>query len=126
MERSQGEIKRYLQFILKNTETLDTFASAVYLAIDWANHRKRNVLNGQNALEYWEKPFLTFSRREREAVYLEIKDLAVRILHAFSPKKRNRKDAFVCAWRKAVIQYLEVKEYIRLYRDGKPLREAMV
>lgn len=125
MERSQGEIKRYLRFMLKDTKTEDTFSAAVYLAIDRANHRKRKVLNGQNALECWEKPFLKFSKREREAIYFEIKDVANQILHAFSPQKQKRKDAFACAWRKAVTQYLEAKEYIRLYRDGKPLREAM-
>ncbi len=37
MERSQGEIKRYLRAILKDREELDSFAVAVHLSVEQAN-----------------------------------------------------------------------------------------
>lgn len=62
-----------------------------------------------------------FTRRKRESVYLEIKHLAEWILGTFPKKKRLRKDAGAHAWRIAIQRYLESKEYIRPFRDGREL-----
>lgn len=124
MERSQGEIKRYLNVMLNEAEALDVFAATVYSAIDRANHRKRRVLNGKTAMQCWEEESLHFTKREREAIYNEIKIIAARILEKFSKQKKERKDATACAWRHAVRTYLEEKGYIKLFRDGKTLRDA--
>ena len=121
MERSQGEIKRYLHAILKNKEELDSFTVAVHLSVERANRRRRAVLAGKCAWECWDEEFPHFTRRERESVYLEIKRLAEGILEAFPRKKRLRKDAGAHAWRIAIQRYLESKEYIRLFRDGRVL-----
>ena len=121
MERSQGEIKRYLRAILKDREELDAFAVAVHLSVERANRRRRAVLAGKSAQERWEEEFSHFTRRERESIYLEIKRLAEWILETFPRKKRLRKDAGAHAWRIAIQRYLESKEYIRLFRDGSEL-----
>ena len=68
MERSQGEIKRYLRAILKDREELDSFAVAVHLSVERANRRRRAVLAGKSAQERWEEEFSHFSRRERESI----------------------------------------------------------
>ena len=123
MERSQGEVKRYLNVMCHaQSNDLDVFSSCVYVAIQRANWRKRPVLKGENAENVWSKEYLYFSKRERENIYNELKNLAAEMLNGFPLKKRNRKDAVACAWRQAVRAYLEEKGYIRLYRDGKPLR----
>lgn len=121
MERSQGEIKRYLHAILKDREELDSFAVAVHLSVERANRRRRAVLAGKCAWERWEEEFPHFTRRERESIYLEIKRLAEGILEAFPRKKRLRKDASAHAWRIAIQRYLESNEYIRLFRDGREM-----
>ena len=121
MERSQGEIKRYLHAILKNKEELDSFTVAVHLSVERANRRRRAVLAGKCAWECWDEEFPHFTRRERESVYLEIKRLAEGILETFPRKKRMRRDAGAHAWRTAIQRYLESKEYIRLFRDGRNL-----
>ena len=121
MERSQGEIKRYLRAILKDREELDAFTVAVHLSVERANRRRRAVLAGKSAQERWEEEFSHFSRRERESIYLEIKRLAEWIQETFPRKKRLRKDAGAHAWRIAIQRYLESKEYIRLFRDGSEL-----
>ena len=121
MERSQGEIKRYLHAILKNKEELDSFTVAVHLSVERANRRRRAVLAGKCAWECWDEEFPHFTRRERESVYLEIKRLAEGILETFPRKKRMRRDAGAHAWRIAIQRYLESKEYIRLFRDGRNL-----
>ena len=121
MERSQGEIKRYLRAILKDREKLDAFAVAVHLSVERANRRRRAVLAGKSAQERWEEEFSHFTRRERESIYLEIKRLAEWILETFPRKKRLRKDAGAHAWRIAIQRYLESNEYIRLFRDGRVL-----
>lgn len=121
MERSQGEIKRYLRAILKDREELDSFAVAVHLSVERANRRRRAVLAGKSAQERWEEEFSHLTRRERESIYLEIKRLAEWILETFPRKKRLRKDAGAHAWRIAIQRYLESKEYIRLFRDGSEL-----
>ena len=66
MERSQGEIKRYLHAILKNKEELDSFTVAVHLSVEQTNRRRRAVLVGKCAWERWEEEFSHFTRRERE------------------------------------------------------------
>ena len=121
MERSQGEIKRYLRAILKDREKLDAFAVAVHLSVERANRRRRAVLAGKSAQERWEEEFSHFTRRERESIYLEIKRLAEWILETATRKKQLRKDAGAHAWRIAIQRYLESKEYIRLFRDGSEL-----
>ena len=121
MERSQGEIKRYLHAILKNKEELDSFTVAVHLSVERANRRRRAVLAGKCACERWEEEFSHFTRRERESIYLEIKWLAEGILGTFPRKKRMRKDADAHVWRIAIQRYLESNEYIRLFRDGRDL-----
>ena len=88
MERSQGEIKRYLRAILKDREELDSFAVAVHLSVERANRRRRAVLAGKNAWERWKEEFPHFTRRERGSVYLEIKRLAEWIWETFPRKKR--------------------------------------
>lgn len=126
MERSQGETKRYLNVICKDeTKEFDIFSACVHMAIMRANGRKRNVLGGRTAQEVWDEEYLHFSKREREAIYNELKILAAKILDGFSAMQRNAKGAVESAWRKAVRTYMEEKEYIRLYRDGKPLRSAI-
>ena len=115
MERSQGEIKRYLRAILKDREELDAFAVAVHLSVERANRRRRA------AQERWEEEFSHFTRRERESIYLEIKRLAEWILETATRKKQLRKDAGAHAWRIAIQRYLESNEYIRLFRDGRVL-----
>ena len=101
--------------ILKNKEELDSFAVAVHLSVERANRRRRAVLAGKCAWERREEEFPHFTRRERESVYLEIKRLAKGILEAFPRKKRLKKDA------SAHEHYLECKEYIRLFHDGRDL-----
>lgn len=123
MERSQGEVKRYLSVMLKEVEAIDVFASFVYSAVDRANNRKRPVLKGQTAQQIWLEEYLHFNKREREAIYEEIKHIAAQILNNFSPSKKQRKDAAAGAWRRAIQRWLEDKNYIKLFRDGKPLRQ---
>ena len=55
------------------------------------------------------------------SVYLEIKRLAEWIIETFPRKKQLRKDTGAHAWRIAILRYLESKEYIRLFRDGRDL-----
>ena len=62
MERSQGEIKRYLRAILKDREELDAFTVAVHLSVERANRRRRAVLAGKSAQERWEEEFSHFTR----------------------------------------------------------------
>lgn len=81
-------------------------------------------MNDRTAQNVWEDEYLCFTKREREAIYNELKILTAKILNGFSDIQRNAKGVVESAWRKAVRTYLEEKEYIRLYRDGKPLREA--
>ena len=91
------------------------------MSVERANRRRRAVLAGKCAWERWEEEFSHFTRRERESIYLEIKRLAEGILEAFPRKKRLRKDVSAHAWRIAIQRYLESKEYIRLFRDGRNL-----
>ena len=49
MERSQGEIKRYLRAIQKDREELDSFAVVVHLSVERANQCRRAVLAGKSA-----------------------------------------------------------------------------
>lgn len=122
MERSQGEIKRYLNVMCKTeSKNLDVFSSYVYTAIARSNRRKRHVLNDMYADQIWDLEYLHFSKREREAIYHEIKRIAAEILSDFPIPKQKRKDAVANAWRTAVRTWLEEKQYIKLYRDGKPL-----
>lgn len=110
-----------MRAILKDREELDSFAVAVHLSVERANRRRRAVLAGKSAWERWKEKFPHFTRRERESVYLEIKRLTEWILETFPRKERLRKDADAHAWRIAIQRYLESKEYIRLFRDGKEL-----
>lgn len=127
MERGQGETKRYLRVLCKDeSKELDIFSACVHMAILRANNRKRKALNDRTAQEVWEEEHLHVPKREREAIYNGLKILAAKILDGLSVTQRNAKGAVESAWRKAVRTYLEEKEYIRLYRDGKPLREAIV
>ena len=125
MERGQGEVKRYLKVVLKGDKKADMFSQSVYWAVDRANLRRRKVLNNRSALECWNESFSHFTRREREAVYNELKVETGRLLEAFSEEKQMRHDAFNSAWRKSVCRYLENKGYIKLYRDGQELRKKM-
>ena len=68
MERSQGEIKRYLHALLKDKVELDSFAVAVHLSVERANRNRGAVLAKKCAWEPWEEQFTHFSRREREFV----------------------------------------------------------
>ena len=121
MERSQGEIKRYLHAILKNKEELDSFTVAVHLSA--------NRPIGAGAQCWWEsahgnagkRSFRTSPGGNGKSFYLEIKRLAEGILEAFPRKKQRRKDAGAHAWRIAIQRYLESNEYIRLFREGREL-----
>lgn len=122
MERSQGEIKRYLRAILKDREELDSFAVAVHLSVERANRRRRAVLAGKSAQERWEEEFSHFTRRERESIYLEIKRLAEWILETFPREKttEERRGRARLENRHTALSG-KSKEYIRLFRDGSEL-----
>ena len=60
-----------------------------------------------------------------DAIYNEFKLLEAKILDDFSVTKRKAKDVTGGALRKMVWTYMEEKEYIRLYCDGKTLRNVM-
>lgn len=126
MERSQGEIKRYLNVMIREVEEVDTFSAFVYAAVDRANHRIRPVLNGRTAQQVWEQEFTRFTKRERETIYEEIKELAAQIFQSFAAAKQQAKDAAAIVWRRAVLKWLEERGTIELFRDGKALRQATV
>lgn len=79
------------------------------------------MLAGKCAWERREEELPHFSRRERKSVYLEIKRLAEGVLETSPGKKRLKKDADVHAWTIAIRRYLESKEYISLFHDGRDL-----
>jgi len=123
MERSQQEIQRYLRVMFTDHDVRDVFASGVYSAIDRANQRRRPVLNGKAAWEVFGGYFKHYNKREREAIYNEIKATAQVLLEAGADEVKNIAATAAAAWRQAVRKWLEDHHCIELYRHGKPLRQ---
>ena len=123
MERSQGEIKRYLRVTLTDHALRDVFAADVYYSVNRANQRPRPVLDGKTAWKVFTGEFKHYTKREREEIYNEIKNMAADIYLGVDTPPAKQPQTVESSWRKAARKWLEKHHFIEPYRDGKPLRQ---
>ena len=117
IERAQGEFKIYLNRWQSKAKSLDQCAILAETAVHDINHRPRRSLGWKTACRaYFDGDRLGYPKRQREAIYRWIKDLAERISIGV-----GKSVITPAALRIAAKQWLIRNGLIRVVKAGKVL-----